>query len=289
MRSGGTEIAAELSKSQWAALLSLLADDDRAVYHTVRAKIVSFGPPAAQWLRPHTLSSDPVLRRRANEILLHFGRQAADNRFLGFCLNQGEDLDLEEGAWLLAQTQYPDINVEAYRALLDHYAEVLRERIEPGSDAGKLLGVVNGYLFRELGFVGNEANYHEPDNSYLNQVLDRRMGNPINLSLVYLLLARRLGLPIAGIGLPGHFICRYQSPAAEVFIDAFNCGKLLTKADCVQYLVQGNYNVRDDYLTPVSPRRMLLLICGNLHQVYLNHELVNETTRQQRYMVALAK
>jgi regulator of sirC expression with transglutaminase-like and TPR domain len=289
MRSAAIALAEELSKSQRTALLSLLVDEDRAVYQAVRAKILSFGPQATQWLRPHTLSSDPVLRRRANEIVLHFGRQAADDRFLGFCLNQGEDLDLEEGAWLLAQTQYPDINVEGYRALLDHYAEVLRERIEPGFDAGKLLGVVNGYLFRELGFVGNEANYHEPDNSYLNRVLDRRMGNPINLSLVYLLLARRLGLPIAGIGLPGHFVCRYQSSSAEVFIDAFNCGKLLTKADCVQYLIQGNYNVRDDYLTPVSPRRILLRICGNLHQVYLHHELANETTRQQRYMVALAK
>jgi len=271
------------------ALFSLLADEDGAVYRAVRAKIVSFGPQAAVWLQPHTLSSDPVLRRRAKEIVLHFGRQAADNRFLGFCLKQGEELDLEQGAWLLAQTQYPDINVEGYRALLDYYAQELRERIQPGSDARKLLGTINDYLFRELGFAGNEANYHEPDNSYLNRVLDRRMGNPINLSLVYLLLARRLALPIVGIGLPGHFICRFQSTATEVFIDAFNCGKLLTKADCVQYLLQGNYSVRDDYLSPVSPRRVLLRICGNLHQIYLHYELVGETTRQQRYMVALAK
>jgi regulator of sirC expression with transglutaminase-like and TPR domain len=289
MRSAAIELAEELSESQRTALLSLLADEDRAVYQTVRAKIVSFGPPAALWLQPHTLSSDPVLRRRAKEIVLHFGRQAADNQFLGFCLKQGEELDIEQGAWLLAQTQYPDINVEAYRAMLDQYADALRERVRTGGDAGELLGAINDYLFRELCFQGNEANYYDPENSYLNRVLDRRIGNPINLCLVYLLLARRLGLPVTGIGLPGHFICRYQSTATEVYVDAFNHGKLLTKADCVQYLLQGNYSVRDDYLAPVSPRRMLLRICGNLHQVYLHHELTDETTRQQRYLVALAK
>jgi regulator of sirC expression with transglutaminase-like and TPR domain len=289
MRSAAIELAEELSESRKMALLSLLADEDRAVYQAVRAKIMAFGSQAATWLQPHTLSSDPVLRRRAREIVLHFGRQAADNRFLGFCLKQGEELDLEQGAWLLAQTQYPDINVEGYRAVLDHYAAELRERIKPGADARGLLGVINDYLFLELGFEGNEANYYDPENSYLNRVLDRRMGNPINLSLVYLLLARRLGLPVAGIGLPGHFICRYQSTSAEEYIDAFNRGKLLTKADCIQYLLQGNYSVRDDYLAPVSPRRILLRICGNLHQIYLHHELPDETIRQQRYLVALAK
>ena len=89
--------------------------------------------------------------------------------------------------------------------------------------------------------------------------------------------------------MPGHFICRYQSTAAEIYIDAFNRGKLLAKADCVQYLLQGNYSVRDEYLAPISPRRMLLRICGNLHQIQLHLEDAPEATRFQRYMVALAK
>jgi regulator of sirC expression with transglutaminase-like and TPR domain len=89
--------------------------------------------------------------------------------------------------------------------------------------------------------------------------------------------------------LPGHFICRYQSSAAEVYFDPFNGGKFMTKADCIQYLVQGNYNLRDDYLAPVSPRRMLLRICGNLHQIYLHLKLSEETTRLQRYLIALAR
>jgi regulator of sirC expression with transglutaminase-like and TPR domain len=290
MRSASSiESAQELSESRRTALLNLLTDDDPAVYQTIRETILSCGPRAVEWLRPHTLSSDPALRRRAQEIILHLDRQAADNRFLSFCLNHGEECDLEEGAWLLVQTQYPEINVEAYQALLDNWAGELKERTASVFEPKQILTAMNRYLFQRLGFSGNEENYYDPDNSYLNKVLDRRTGNPVNLCLVYLLFGRRLRLPLAGIGLPGHFICRYQSSAGDIYLDAFSQGKFLSKADCVQYLLQGNYSVRDDYLAPVSPRRMLLRICGNLHQIYSHLELTEETTRLQRYLVALAR
>jgi regulator of sirC expression with transglutaminase-like and TPR domain len=279
----------ELSESQKAALLTLLADEDPSIYRKIRQKIVSFGPPAANWLRPHALSRDPALRRRAQEIVLSFDRQAADDAFLGFCLRHGESFDLEEGAWKLAQTQYPDINVTGYQALLDSFASDISQSLQDVTVPEDILGALNRYLFDELGFTGNEEQYHDPDNSYLNRVLDRRTGNPINLCLVYLLLARRLVLPITGIGLPGHFVCRFQSSSAEIYIDPFNRGKLMTKADCVQYLLQGNYSIREDYLAPVSPRRVLLRICGNLHQIYLQLEQNETATRLQRYLVALAR
>jgi len=289
MNLAGAIAREELSEAQKAALVKLLADEDPVVYQNIRQKILSIGPSVVEWLRPHTLSREPALRRRAQELVLRFDRQTADNFFLAFCLKQGEELDIEQGVWLLAQTQYPDINVEAYRALLDSYAADLRERVDSAEEPEEILGSINQYLFDELGFTGNEENYYDPENSYLNRVLDRRMGNPINLCLVYLLLGRRLRLPIAGIGLPGHFLCRFQSSAHEVYIDAFNRGRLLSKADCVQYLLQGNYSVRDDYLAPVTPRRMLLRVCGNLHQIYLHLEDSEAATRLQRYLVALAR
>ncbi|HEY5915721.1 MAG TPA: transglutaminase-like domain-containing protein [Verrucomicrobiae bacterium] len=278
-----------LSETRKAALIKLLADEDPAIYRNIRQKILSIGPSAADWVRPHTLSREPALRRRAQELVLRFDRQAADNFFLAFCLKHGEELDIEQGAWLLAQTQYPDINVEGYRALLDSYARDLADRLITARAPRATLAALNQYVFDELGFLGNEENYYDPDNSYLNRVLDRRTGNPINLCLVYLLLARRLQLPVTGIGLPGHFLCRFQSSAHEAYIDAFNRGRILTKADCVQYLLQGNYSVRDDYLAPVSPRRMLLRVCGNLHQIYLHLEDSEAATRLQRYLVALAR
>jgi regulator of sirC expression with transglutaminase-like and TPR domain len=287
--SGESQTEPELSESQRAALVTLLADEDQPVYQTVREKLLACGPQAAEWLRPHAKSRDPVLRRRVHEIVKHFDRQAADNRFLGFCLNQGERFDLEEGIWLLARTSYPEISVEAYRAILDGYAAVLGERIVPGGEARQAVETINQYLFDDLGFVGNEERYYDPENSYLNRVIDRRTGNPISLCLIYILLAQRLQLPVTGIGLPGHFVCRYQSTSAEIYFDPFNRGRLLRKADCIQYLARGNFSLHEVHLTPVSPRQILLRICNNLHQVYTQIEAAPEATRIQRYLVALGR
>jgi regulator of sirC expression with transglutaminase-like and TPR domain len=286
---GTTASSLDLSESQRAALLSLLGDEDPLVYRTVREKILSCGPPAAEWLRPHTMSNDPALRQRARQIVLHFDRQAADDHFLAFCLRHGEEFDLEQGAWIFAQTQYPRINVEAYQAVLDGYANELRARLGSTAQPQDLLTIINQYLFSELGFAGNEENYYDPENSYLNRVMDQRTGNPINLCLMYLLLARRLRLPVAGIGLPGHFICRYQSTAAEIYFDPFNRGRFLPKADCVQYLINANCGLRENYLAPVSARQLLLRVCSNLHQVYTRLEQAVEAMRLQRYLVALAR
>ena len=281
--------ANELSLGQRLALVSLLTDEDPAVYRTIREKILSYGPPAAEWLRPYVMSDDPALRRRARQIVLHFERQASDDHFLGFCIRHGEEFDLEEAAWLFAKTQYPEINVEAYQAVLEGYANELRERLAGKVEPKEVLQIINQFLFTELGFAGNEADYYDPENSYLNCVMDRRTGNPINLCLMYLLLARRLRLPVAGIGLPGHFICRYQTSAAEIYLDPFNRGRLLTKADCVQYLADANFSLRDDYLAPASPRRLLLRVCSNLHQIYQRLEQAAEAMRLQRYLVALSR
>jgi len=276
-------------ESEKAALISLLADEDTSVYGAVRERLLSLGAVARDWLQPHALSSDPLLRRRAHEIIRHFDRQMADDRFLAFCLKQGENFDLEEAAWLLAQTQYSEINVEAYQALLDSFVAEVRQRVALYKRANQMLGQINDYLFNELSFAGNEENKNDPDNSYLNRVLDRRTGDPISLCLLYILFARRLRLPVAGIELPGHFLCRYQSTSYEAYIDAFNHGRLLSKTDCIHYLIRGNYDVSDDYLSPVSSRRLVHRICGNLHQVYLQLEHLEEATRVQRYLVALSR
>jgi regulator of sirC expression with transglutaminase-like and TPR domain len=272
------------------ALMNLLSDEDSGVYQTIRAKILTYGFSATRWLQPATLSSDAVLRRRAMEIIQFLSRQASDNRFLGFCLTQGEELDIEEGSLLLAQTQYPEINTLAYQALFDSYAADLKEQLDPNAAAEQVIAVINHYLFEELGYHGNEENYYDPDNSYLNRVVDRRTGNPISLCSLYLVVARRLKLPMVGIGMPGHFLCRYQTASEDaLFIDAFNRGKLLTKADCVKYLVHTRDGFKESYLAPITGRRTLLRMCSNLHQIYSQLSLSDEMSRCQRYIVALAK
>src|SRR5665213_716091 len=279
----------KLEEKKKKALVSLLADEDLNVYRTVRQKIISYGPSSAQWMREHILSSDPLLRRRAHEIVNHFGSQDADTRLLAFCLNQGEDFDLEKSVLLLARTQYPNINAEAYSAVLDGFADELRERLDLNGGPEHILRITNDYLFRELKFMGAEQNFYDPDNSYLNRVLDRRMGNPISLSLVYLLIARRLRLPMVGIGLPGHFLVRFQTSRAEVYVDAFRGGRLMSKVDCIKQVVELRQHFDEGCLAPVSARRILLRICANLHQIYTQRKSPSQIERLQRYLFALAK
>ena len=278
-----------LSDNQRRALISLLVDDDPAIYEMVRSKLLSYGPPAVQWLRPHTLSSDPRMRRRAQEIVLHHARLAAETRFLEFCQRKGEELDLEHGTGLLAQTRYPNCSPEAYGALYDAWAAELDSRLDRQASPEEQLATIAWYLFDELGFTGNDEYGADPDSCYLNRVVDKRSGNPIGLSVIYLFVTRRLRLPIRGIGLPGHFVCRYQSSTKELFIDCFRRGILLSKGDCIKYLLQSSFGFADGHLSPVSPRKILLRMCHNLVNTYAHLDLVEEASRAQRYVLALSR
>ena len=278
-----------LTESRRLALISLLGDEDDAVAHAASDHLKACGPVACDWLKPHLLSNDAHLRRRARAIVAHFTRTEADNAFLGFALQSGEELNLEQGAWLLARTQYPDLNEAAYNAQLDGFAEDLASKLPVGGDSDTLMATVNEYLFDELGFHGNQENYYQPENSYLNKVIDRRTGSPISLCAVYMFAMKRVGLPVAGVGLPGHFIVRFQSTTAEVYVDCFNRGKLWTKANCISYILGTGHNLQDGFLQPVTPRRMLQRMCSNLHQIYSQQEMAEETERLGRYLVALAR
>jgi len=293
-----TEKSQALSESQRTALIKLLADEDPAVYHLVRKKILSYGQTAILWMQPHVLSGDPVLRRRAQEINDHLGRQSADNRFLETVINGVFDANpamIPENVKTPAQIAvwYEERFAKNFDALTKLNGEQLTKMVDfrgmfqRPAVSFVMLGL--HHTIHHLGFRGNEENYYEPENSYLNRVIDRRTGNPISLCMVYLFLSRRLHLPVTGIGMPGHFLCRFQCSTDELYIDAFNRGKLLTKNDCVKYLVQTSYGYQEGLLTPATPRRILLRMCSTLHQIYLHLKLPDETARLQRYIVALAK
>ncbi len=278
-----------LSEKQRRALISLLADEDPAVYHLIRTRLLSYGPSVEEWLRPEGLNSDPTIRRRVRELLDYWAKKRTDARFMEFCRCQGNGLDLEQAVFLLGRTRHPQSNPEAYLALLDSWGEEARARTERVDSAESKLEELNQFAFKELGFNGNTLHGQEPDCSYMNRIMDKRAGNPIGLSAIYLFLARRARLPVAGIGLPTHFICRYQSPTAEIYIDCFRRGAFLTRAECVQYLLQSNESLSDIHLAPVSGRRMLLRMCRNLVATYGHLEDSEEAMRIQRYVRLLSK
>lgn len=183
-------------------------------------------------------------------------------------------IHLATAALLIARDAYPDLDINRYLAELDEMAGGVRPRIEAATSPDEIIEILNRYLFDELGFIGNREDYYNPRNSFLNDVLDRRIGIPITLSVVYIEIGRRLGLPIYGIGLPGHFIVRFEG-AEPAFIDPFNGGERLTEADCQQRLREifgAPVAFRSEWLAPVSNRQILTRILYNLKGVYIRNE-----------------
>ena len=279
----------EPSAGLQSALVTLLADDDPGVSGPIRKRLMAGGAATASWLAGHRLHADPVARRRVAEVLSSLGRASAEEAWGAFLSRQGEGLDLEEGAWLFVQTRYPDAPVEAYRAQLDDWAGRLHDDMAAASNGERMLERINKLLFGELGFRGNEDRYYDPANSYLNLVMDRRTGIPITLGIVYLLLGRRLSLPVTGIGMPGHFVCRYQTPREEHYIDAFHGGRLLTRADCARRLKQFAVEHDETVLQPMSPRRILHRMVSNLHLLHKDRRDRPEAERLERYLGLLGR
>ena len=192
-------------------------------------------------------------------------------RFAELMASDDGQIALDRAALLVAQSEYPWLEEAPYLRRLDEMAAELRLRLSPEESPARRIAELNTYLFGEQAFHGNATDYYDPRNSYLNDVLDRRTGIPITLSLVYLELARRVGLRIEGVGMPGHFIVR--CPAADdLLIDPFNQGAVLSLADCAERLREmygGSLRFSVDLLQTSGPREMVTRILGNLKGAYL--------------------
>ena len=277
-----------LSEKDKAALVRLLSDPDPGVFHAIRRTLINCGTDARPWLRAGLGSRDRLVRKHSWEILTQLERSEADREFIAFCNRGGEHLNLEKGVWLLNRTAYPNLDLETYKSQLDEFATRVRKVCDPGQSQPAALMALNRVLYREEHFRGDKTNYYDPQNSYLNRVIDRRLGNPLSLCLVYLFVARRLGLPVTGVGMPGHFILRLQSPAFSIYVDAFNGGNFLTHSDCATRLKRCGYGIDAGFLSTTTPRRTLMRICSNLHQIYQKSRHLGERDRIQKYLIKLA-
>jgi regulator of sirC expression with transglutaminase-like and TPR domain len=182
-----------------------------------------------------------------------------------------EYIDLERAAFYIAQEAYPELDVEEYVALLDTMADEVRDRLPVEDYPLRTLKVLNDYLYGELGFKGNQTDYYNPQNSFLNDVLDRRTGIPITLALVYLSLAQRIAFPMEGIALPGHFLIRPVQSEMAIFVDAFNQGEILFEQDCEALLHKmfgDRIAMREQFLAPATNRQFLARMLTNLKATY---------------------
>lgn len=182
-------------------------------------------------------------------------------------------IDLAKASLYIAQEEYPELDPAEYLDALDTMASEVQERLPAERYPMRIIQSINQYLYDDLGFTGNGDNYYDPRNSFLNDVIDRRTGIPLTLSLVYLELARRLEFPMVGVGMPGHFLIRPDFEGAGIYVDPFNRGEVLFPEDCQQRLAQiygQPVQLLPAFLEPVSRRRFLGRMLSNLKLIYLN-------------------
>src|SRR5512146_3040397 len=186
-------------------------------------------------------------------------------------LIERDPVPLDEAALAIAEEEYPRLEAEEYLVRLDQLADRVRAKAPAGRSA-TLLHALRKVLFEEEGYRGNEAEYGDPRNSFLNKVIDRRLGLPITLCVLYMEVARRVGLVLHGVGFPGHFLAKYVPPSgAEVFVDAFHGGEMLSADECVaRYRARtGGRDLDRRHLGAVAPRQILARMLQNLKRTYL--------------------
>lgn len=208
------------------------------------------------------------------------GQSTARELFAQEIRKPDEAIDLALAALYVAQEEYADLDCRAYCRRLDEMALQLQKRLPQTPYPLKIIKAISAYLFEAQGFVGNNQDYYDPRNSFLNQVIDRRTGIPITLSLVYLELARRIDFPMAGVSMPGHFLIRPLADDMAIFVDPFYQGEILFEEDCrdrIHTLYGPTASLRPEHLAPIGPRSFLVRLLTNLKVIYLQHQDMRRT------------
>lgn len=254
-----------------AALLKLLDDPEPIVQQSVRMQLREIGATAVEALRTLVERGvDDTVRTPARNLIRQIGLDRFRMALADELRSAGDgDLDLERSIFAVAYLGYPEIDASAYAAQLDAIASEIGGRLR--AEAGPIENVrtMSSYLVEELGFHGcRQENFYDPDNSFINRVLERRIGIPITLAALYLLLARRIGLPLYGVSFPAHFLVKYSSDDTEFFIDPFGGGQVLDISECRRMLVALGIEERPEYFEAASARLMITRMLRNLSEVY---------------------
>ena len=213
-----------------------------------------------------------------------------DERLLEACLGEADEPGVLARAALIAACHaHPDLNIERYLTQLDQDAAQILARKPADAPRTWVINQLNHFLFEERGFRGNQEDYYDPRNSLLNQVIDRRMGIPITLCIVYLELGWRIGLPLEGIAFPGHFLVKCQMERGVVVIDPFHAGMSLSEEVLRERLSQQGVALRDDqdlkeWLQPAPKRSIIARLLRNLKKIYTDSGQLAEAIRVMNLM-----
>lgn len=253
-------------------MASFLADRDETAAQMVRAQLKAAIKKHPEFRPVLNEVKDAKVAKAVQDFLRE--THCEDLREIFDALGRkGENLDLEEGAAYLASFAYPSLTRADIAGPLDELASEADRLIDSADgDPEEELTVLRRYLFKVKGFQGNVRRFNDPENSYLNRVLERRYGIPITLSCVYLLVAWRLDLAAHGIGLPGHFIVGHELPSSVVLLDPFHEGRILTIRDCETLVRQHGLSFREEYLAKTSNKQILIRMIVNLINIYTDQK-----------------
>src|SRR5581483_3270667 len=283
----------KIADSELRSLFSLLDDPDERIARAVIERILQRGSDA---IAPLTVfaerASNALAKERAEKITHEFSTASLAHEFeaLNEELALGRTHALERGVFLVARFGNPALDWSPIREELDGFARMLNARLAGLSSALEILDEVNHFFFEDLRFRGNQAKFMEPENSYIDRVVERRTGIPISLAAVYLLVVRtRLGLPFSGASAPGHFLVRYDGLRGEpLFIHAFNSGVILRERDIKHYLNSSGLPFNRQFLDPAPPRAILLRMIRNLIIVFTKHGNAPARAAFENFMRILA-
>ncbi|MFQ5628710.1 MAG: SirB1 family protein [bacterium] len=262
-----------VSDNKIRALIKLLGDDDARIRKVAKQQLFFIGKDAISYLDEIARAdSDGRIRIEARGLLHNILREDLLRTFHLIAVWEDHQIDLEQGAYLLAKFAYPNLVKSEITDGLDRLAERVAELIDGLRKPRRIVQIINNVLYTEAGFEGNRDNYYAPENSYLNKVLETRKGIPISLSLVYILIAKRLNLPIYGVNMPAHFLCKYETDREPIYIDAFDFGRVLNESECVMLLKNHGVDFNIRYLKRASNREILSRMLRNLILVYYQIE-----------------
>ncbi len=256
----------KLSDCALRSLVTLLDDEDSCSLDLVRRRLLDVGTDAIPYLEAARVSSTPEHAERLDDMADELRHREIAAEFT--ILASQKVPDLESGALLISRWVRPLQGPDVYRPWLDRIAANAAEDIPEDATVTEAATRLAFYLYQRLGFGENEVNYYDPDNSSLTRVIDTRRGIPVTLSVLYLLVAKRLQIPVYGVGTPGHFLIGFRDDGDARFLDSFRQGRRLGLPEVKRMLVRNGYEFRPEYVRPCGPREILARMMRNLLSVY---------------------
>ena len=253
----------QMTDKELNALVSLLDDGDQEVKEHVRDKILSLGNKIIPFLENKWEGSfNPELQKEIEEIVHDMQLNLLMERLTDW--KNSDEKELLEGLWIINTYLYPELEFEQLNALMQQIYFDIWTNFKNELSVYDKIKLINNVMFNDLKFSANTKNFHSPANSMIKTVLETKKGNPISLCSVYLLVAKKLGLPVYGVNLPNLFVLTYQSGKFKFYINAFNKGLIFTKQDINNYLDHLKLNPKPEYYEPCENIEIIRRVIRNL-------------------------